>query len=160
MTDVEAALTRVQSQLGPADYDLFRRLVNTLAAVTSILNSQRAMIARLRRLFGLPTPPRKPSPPELRKPSVGVAADSESTGLSVSTQDQFRRVANMERARLEARMQHGEHERRARCQGAPHSREHPAMIGHVHQHRSCGFGPQLAQSSVERCTCDASQTYS
>jgi Transposase IS66 family len=53
MTDVEAALTRVQSQLGPADYDLFRRLVNTLAAVTSILNSQRAMIARLRRLFGL-----------------------------------------------------------------------------------------------------------
>ncbi len=53
MTEVEAALTRVQSQLGPADYDLFRRLVNTLAAVTSILNSQRAMIARLRRLFGV-----------------------------------------------------------------------------------------------------------
>jgi transposase len=53
MTAVEAALARVQTQLGPADYDLFRRLVNTLAAVTAILSSQRTMLARLRRLFGL-----------------------------------------------------------------------------------------------------------
>lgn len=53
MTAVEAALVRVQTQLGPADYDLFRRLVNTLAAVTAILNSHRTMLARLRRLFGL-----------------------------------------------------------------------------------------------------------
>lgn len=53
MTAVEAALVRVQTQLGPSDYDLFRRLVNTLATVTAILNSHRAMLARLRRLFGL-----------------------------------------------------------------------------------------------------------
>jgi transposase len=53
MSAVEAALVRVQTQLGAADYDLFRRLVNTLAAVTAILNSHRAMLARLRRLFGL-----------------------------------------------------------------------------------------------------------
>jgi transposase len=53
MTAVEAALARVQTQLGPADYDLFRRLVNTLAAVTAILSSHRTMLARLRRLFGL-----------------------------------------------------------------------------------------------------------
>lgn len=53
MTQVEAALARVQTQLGPTDYDLFRRLVNTLATVTAILNSQRAMLARLRRLFGM-----------------------------------------------------------------------------------------------------------
>src|SRR5688572_5669985 len=55
MTAVEAALARVQTQLGPADYDLFRRLVNTLTAVTAILHSHRAMLARLRRLFGLST---------------------------------------------------------------------------------------------------------
>jgi hypothetical protein len=53
MTEVEAALTRVQAQLGPKDFELFRRLVNTLAVVTAIISSQRAMIARLRRLFGL-----------------------------------------------------------------------------------------------------------
>jgi transposase len=53
MAAVEAALLRVQTQLGPADYDLFRRLVNTLSAVTAILNSHRTMLARLRRLFGL-----------------------------------------------------------------------------------------------------------
>lgn len=53
MTQVEAALARVQAQLGPGDFALFRRLVNTLLAVTAILNSHRAMLARLRRLFGL-----------------------------------------------------------------------------------------------------------
>ena len=53
MTEVEAALGRVQTQLGSGDYDLFRRLVNTHAAVAAILNSHRAMLARLRRLFGL-----------------------------------------------------------------------------------------------------------
>lgn len=53
MTEVEAALARVQAQLGPKDFELFRRLVNTLAAVTAIVSSQRAMLARLRRLFGL-----------------------------------------------------------------------------------------------------------
>jgi transposase len=53
MTEVAAALARVQAQLGPNDFDLFRRLVNTLSQVTAILNSQRAMLARLRRLFGV-----------------------------------------------------------------------------------------------------------
>jgi transposase len=53
MTEVEAALARVQAQLEPKDFELFRRLVNTLAAVTAIVSSQRAMLARLRRLFGL-----------------------------------------------------------------------------------------------------------
>ena len=53
MTEVEAALVRVQTQLGPQDYELFRRLVNTLLAVSRILNSQRSLVSRLRRLFGL-----------------------------------------------------------------------------------------------------------
>ena len=53
MNEVEAALVRVQAQLGPQDYELFRRLVNTLMAVIGILNSQRALVSRLRRLFGL-----------------------------------------------------------------------------------------------------------
>jgi len=53
MTEVEAALARVQAQLGAKDFELFRRLVNTLSAVTAIVSSQRAMLARLRRLFGL-----------------------------------------------------------------------------------------------------------
>jgi transposase len=78
MKQVEAALARVQTQLGPTDYDLFRRLVNTLAAVTAILNSQRAMLARLRRLFGLSSSER--SRDVLR--SQDAAADS--TALSVS----------------------------------------------------------------------------
>lgn len=53
MTEVEAALARVEAQLGSADYQLFRRLVNTLLAATAIVNSSRAMLSRLRRLFGL-----------------------------------------------------------------------------------------------------------
>lgn len=40
-------------QLGPADFELFRRLLNTLVAVTAILKSSKAMMSRLRRLFGL-----------------------------------------------------------------------------------------------------------
>jgi transposase len=43
----------VKAQLGQSDFDLFKRLLNTILAVTAILNSQRAMLARLRRLFGL-----------------------------------------------------------------------------------------------------------
>ena len=53
MAEVEAALARVESQLGAADFELFRRLVDTLVAVMAILNSSRAMLSRLRRLFGL-----------------------------------------------------------------------------------------------------------
>ena len=76
MTAVEAALVRVQTQLGPADYDLFRRLVNTLAAVTSILNSHRAMLARLKRLFGLSSSER--SRDVLRDQDVTVDAGTQS----------------------------------------------------------------------------------
>jgi len=43
----------VKTQLGSADFELFRRLFNTLVAVTAILKSSRAMLSRLRRLFGL-----------------------------------------------------------------------------------------------------------
>jgi transposase len=99
MTEMEAALTRVQSQLGPADYDLFRRLVNTLAAVTSILNSQRAMIARLRRLFGLGSsersrnvlgkdklaPDSTPSSSEDAPTSTGSQGDSTSSEPATAT---------------------------------------------------------------------------
>jgi hypothetical protein len=53
MHEVEAALGRVKTQLGQADFDLFKRLVSTVLAVTAIVNSQRSMLARLRRLFGL-----------------------------------------------------------------------------------------------------------
>jgi transposase len=53
MHEVEAALGRVKTQLGEADFDLFKRLVSTVLAVTAIVNSQRSMLARLRRLFGL-----------------------------------------------------------------------------------------------------------
>lgn len=53
MKDVEAALGRVQAQLGAKDFELFRRLVNMLMAVTAILSSHRAMLARMRRLFGI-----------------------------------------------------------------------------------------------------------
>jgi len=87
MTDVEAALTRVQSQLGPADYDLFRRLVNTLAAVTSILNSQRAIIARLRRLFGLGSSERSRNVLGTDKPATDSPASS-SEGASTPTGSQ------------------------------------------------------------------------
>jgi transposase len=53
MHEVEAALGRVKTQLGQADFDLFKRSVSTVLAVTAIVNSQRSMLARLRRLFGL-----------------------------------------------------------------------------------------------------------
>lgn len=55
MTEVEAALDRVKDQLGQADFDLFKRLVGTVLTVMAILKSQRAMLARLRRLFGFST---------------------------------------------------------------------------------------------------------
>jgi hypothetical protein len=53
VVEVEAALERVKAQLGSADFELFKRLFDTLVAVTAILNSSRAMLSRLRRLFGL-----------------------------------------------------------------------------------------------------------
>lgn len=72
MAAVEAALERVKAELGPVDYDLFRRLVNTLGAVNAILNSQRAMLSRLRRLFGLRSSER--SRDLVGRPDAGGAA--------------------------------------------------------------------------------------
>jgi hypothetical protein len=63
IVEVEAALERVKAQLGPADFELFKRLFDTLVAVTAILNSSRAMLSRLRRLFGLQSTERSRSLP-------------------------------------------------------------------------------------------------
>lgn len=90
MAEVEAALERVKTQLGAADHELFRRLVNTLQAVTGILNSSRAMLARLRRLFGLSSsektkavlaaqnPEAPESPPEANDSASGAPASPSS----------------------------------------------------------------------------------
>lgn len=43
----------MKTQVGAADFELLRRLVNTLIAVMAIMTSSRAMLSRLRRLFGL-----------------------------------------------------------------------------------------------------------
>jgi transposase len=46
-------LARVKAQLGPEDFTLFRRLVDTWLAAIAIMDSSRTMLSRLRRLFGL-----------------------------------------------------------------------------------------------------------
>lgn len=43
----------MKAQVDAADFELFRRLVNTLVAVMAIVTSSKAMLSRLRRLFGL-----------------------------------------------------------------------------------------------------------
>jgi hypothetical protein len=53
LKEVEAALVRVQAQLGEQDFQLFRRVVDTWLAVMAVVNSSRLMLSRLRRLFGL-----------------------------------------------------------------------------------------------------------
>ena len=73
MHEVEAALGRVKTQLGQADFDLFKRLVSTVLAVTAIVNSQRSMLARLRRLFGLS------SSEKTRDLLVGAGQDASAT---------------------------------------------------------------------------------
>jgi transposase len=73
MHEVEAALGRVKTQLGQADFDLFKRLVSTVLAVTAIVNSQRSMLARLRRLFGLS------SSEKTRDLLVGAGRDASAT---------------------------------------------------------------------------------
>ncbi len=52
MAEVEAALTRIQAQVGSADFALFKRLVATLVLVMGMVRAQRARISRLRRFFG------------------------------------------------------------------------------------------------------------
>lgn len=67
----------MKAQLGPSDFDLFRRLLNTLVAVTAILKSSRAMVSRLRRLFGLQATERSR---DILKHSTEGSADAESDG--------------------------------------------------------------------------------
>lgn len=49
---MRAALSRIERQVGGADFELFKRLVSTLSFVMSLVRAQRATIARLRRFFG------------------------------------------------------------------------------------------------------------
>lgn len=52
VTEVEAALARIESQVDPKDFALFKRLVSTLLFVRGLVRAQRATISRLRRFFG------------------------------------------------------------------------------------------------------------
>lgn len=105
MTAVEAALARVQTQLGPADYDLFRRLVNTLAAVTAILNSHRAMLARLKRLFGLSSSERSRDVLRGQDADAGAPSDDDAAATDADTSsDALGATASSER---EKRKGHG-----------------------------------------------------
>ena len=67
----------MKTQLGPADFELFRRLLNTLVAVTAILKSSRAMLSRLRRLFGLQSTERSR---DILEGSTEGSADATSDG--------------------------------------------------------------------------------
>jgi transposase len=55
MAEVEAALSRIEPQIGGADFELFKRMVGTLLFVMGLLRAQRTTIARLRRFFGFPS---------------------------------------------------------------------------------------------------------
>lgn len=52
---VEATLARIKPQLEAQDFELIARLWSTLMLVMRMVRAQRASIARLRRLFGLPS---------------------------------------------------------------------------------------------------------
>lgn len=72
---INAALARIQPQVGKADFDLIQRLVSTLAFVMRMLRAQRTTIARLRRFFGLSSSEKtadvlKPKP-EPGRPAAG-----------------------------------------------------------------------------------------
>ena len=97
---------RVQTQLGPADYDLFRRLVNTLAAVTSILNSHRAMLARLKRLFGLSKSERSRDLLRGQDADVDAAPQCDDSGAAASDSDSDEQTAATSPGR-EKRKGHG-----------------------------------------------------
>lgn len=66
----------MKSQLGQDDFDLFKRLLNTILAVTAIMQSQRAMLARLRRLFGFS------SSEKTRKLLLGQDSESATQGAN------------------------------------------------------------------------------
>lgn len=60
----------MKTQVGAADFELLRRLVNTLVAVMAIVTSSKAMLSRLQRLFGLKSSERS------RNILTGSAAES------------------------------------------------------------------------------------
>lgn len=53
MTEVQAALGRIEKQVVGADFELIKKLVSTVTFVVELLRMQRTTMARLRRLFGL-----------------------------------------------------------------------------------------------------------
>lgn len=71
----------MKTQVGAADFELLRRLFNTLLAVTTILNSSKAMLSRLRRLFGLQSSERS------RNILTGSAAERAADDSGESTSD-------------------------------------------------------------------------
>jgi transposase len=53
MATVEGVLERIRPQIAEADFDLVSRLVTTVSFVMAVVRGQRAIISRLRRIFGL-----------------------------------------------------------------------------------------------------------
>lgn len=53
MAAVEGVLERIRPQIAEADFDLVSRLVATVSFVMAVVRGQRAIISRLRRIFGL-----------------------------------------------------------------------------------------------------------
>ncbi len=107
MTEVEAALVRVQAQLGPADFELFRRLVNTLTAVTAILSSHRAMLARLRRLFGLSSSERSRDVLRGQDAAVGAAPQGDAESAAADAERNSSEPAAALAVEREKRKGHG-----------------------------------------------------
>ncbi len=75
MAVIEAALARIEPQVGTADFELIKRLVGTITFVMSLVRAQRTTIARLRRFFGFassektadvldPKAAQQPAPPD------------------------------------------------------------------------------------------------
>jgi hypothetical protein len=53
MAQIEGVLERIRPQIDEADFALVRRLVATVSFVMTVVRGQRAVISRLRRIFGL-----------------------------------------------------------------------------------------------------------
>jgi transposase-like protein len=53
MAQIEGVLERIRPQIAEADFDLVRRLVATVNFVMTVVRGQRAIISRLRRIFGV-----------------------------------------------------------------------------------------------------------
>jgi transposase len=69
MAQVKAALSRIQPQVEPADFELMERLAGIVTFVTTLLRAQRTTIARMRRFFGM-------SSSEKRREVIGPQPDA------------------------------------------------------------------------------------